>query len=123
VAAEIRLDVEVVAARSHTQLGTGPRPGAATMAVASRRWSPIAAVASTSVAALGRDALSNVAQELIAELEAALVADRSARGGYAPNVAQELAAALAHEIDTRSATPPAPARPMIGWGRWQQRLA
>jgi hypothetical protein len=38
------------------------------MAVASRRWSPIAAVASTSVAALGRDALSNVAQERIAEL-------------------------------------------------------
>jgi hypothetical protein len=36
--------------------------------VARTRWSPIAAVvAATSVATLGRDALSVVAQELIAE--------------------------------------------------------
>jgi DNA invertase Pin-like site-specific DNA recombinase len=47
-------------------------------------------VAATSVAALGRDA--DVAQELIAELEAR-------GGGGSPDVALELAAALIHELE------------------------
>jgi hypothetical protein len=40
-----------------------------------------AQVADRGVAALGRDALADVAQELVAALEAALVADRRAGGG------------------------------------------
>jgi hypothetical protein len=48
-------------------------------------------VAATSVAALGRDA--DVAQELIAELEAR-------GGGDSPDVAQELEAALARELES-----------------------
>jgi hypothetical protein len=49
-------------------------------------------MAATSVAALGRDALSDVVQELIAELEAR-------GGGDSPDVALELAAALIHELE------------------------
>jgi hypothetical protein len=71
------------------QVGTGAAAIRRRARPVASQWSPTAGVvAATSIATLGRAALSDVAQKqkLIAELEAALVAARGAGGGDSPDV-------------------------------------